>query len=250
VLGEPRLTLPWSAGVIGELEPISDRLVIALTGDRVLRVDPTLISPTSGLYTPSPGLTVFLDHVYDPELWRRTEGVTPLRTSGLVHEPPPPSVFVLGRTLWLQGGQGPPQRILSAGPDRWMGRPSWSPDGAMFAVSVNGSDSASSALVVFSRTGQALHQAPARGDRPTWSPDGQWLAFTHTDDVTGPQVWVMRPDGSGATGITSLRWGSRASITERAEMQEISCSADRPPKRTTTRRLAVMPSTAPGRSPR
>jgi len=183
VLGEPRLTLPWSAGVIREFEPISDRLVIAVTGDRVLRVDPSLISPTSDLYTPSPGLTVLLDRVYDAELWRRAEGVKPLRSSGPVNGVSAPSAFVLGGTLWLVDAQGPPRQILSAGPERWIGRPTWSRDGEKLAVIVNGSDPASSELVVFARSGQTLQRAPARGDSPTWSPDGREIAMT---------VWAAR----------------------------------------------------------
>lgn len=34
--------------------------------------------------------------------------------------------------------------------------------------------------------------------------DGEWLAFTHTDDASGPQIWAVRPDGSDAAPLTSL----------------------------------------------
>ena len=47
---------------------------------------------------------------------------------------------------------------------------------------------------------------------------------------------VPRPSRVMPIGTTSDRSGSRASITERAETHEISCSAERPPNSTATRR--------------
>ena len=68
----------------------------------------------------------------------------------------------------------------------------------------------------------------------------------------------QRPALSMPTVTTSNRSGSRASSTERAEMTETSCSAERPPKMTRTRRrgagappppVSVTRPPAPGRSP-
>ncbi len=39
---------------------------------------------------------------------------------------------------------------------------------------------------------------------PRWSPDGQWLAFAQVRLVRNParQVWIIRPDGTGARAVT------------------------------------------------
>ena len=67
----------------------------------------------------------------------------------------------------------------------------------------------------------------------------------------GPEQPDPRPSRVMPIGTTSFVAGSRASITDRAERHEISCSAERPPNRTATRRLrSLTPSPAPGRSPR
>ena len=39
---------------------------------------------------------------------------------------------------------------------------------------------------------------------PAWSPDGAWIALTRktAGEAMGPQVWVMRPDGTAARPLT------------------------------------------------
>lgn len=83
----------------------------------------------------------------------------------------------------------------------WVDEPALSPDGTTLAFTW--SAGSSGAIFTSRLDGEAL-QKVAVGNSPTWSPDGRWLAFTHTDDVAGPQIWVMRPDGSDAAALTSL----------------------------------------------
>jgi Tol biopolymer transport system component len=79
--------------------------------------------------------------------------------------------------------------------------PDLSPDGKTLAFVW--SSGSSSAIYTSGLQGDDLRKV-AVGSSPTWSPDGRWLAFSHIDDIDGPQVWVMRSDGSDATAITSL----------------------------------------------
>jgi Tol biopolymer transport system component len=44
--------------------------------------------------------------------------------------------------------------------------------------------------------------------RPAWSPDGEWIAITRSEwggdpQNRGNQIWMARPDGSGAHPITN-----------------------------------------------
>jgi Tol biopolymer transport system component len=85
----------------------------------------------------------------------------------------------------------------------------WSPDGsqvtfaAFFKLSAgNGSGTA---LYVVNADGTGLHRVTPSGlgaFRATWSPDGQLIAFNSKfrSDV---QIWVVHPDGTGLTSLTS-----------------------------------------------
>ena len=40
---------------------------------------------------------------------------------------------------------------------------------------------------------------------PAWSPDGRWIAYVRRlPGDTIREIWIMRPDGSGAHRLTSL----------------------------------------------
>jgi Tol biopolymer transport system component len=86
---------------------------------------------------------------------------------------------------------------------------SWSPDGRQVAFSAfdtSRTDGSSTVYVVSAEAGAA--KAIAEPDIWTtsarWSPDGAWIAF---DRATGSggihDVWLVHPDGSGLTNITS-----------------------------------------------
>ena len=110
----------------------------------------------------------------------------PIRVIDCIPGPCPVPPGIVTRLFSLPGG---------------IDEPSLSPDGTTLAFVW--STGSSSAVYTSGLEGKDLRKV-AVGSSPTWSPDGRWLAFTHTDDVAGPQVWVMRPDGSDAAPITSL----------------------------------------------
>lgn len=85
--------------------------------------------------------------------------------------------------------------------------PAWSPDGSTLAfawTSVGGSG-----LYVVDADGTNLRRvvgvpftAGDSGLGITWSPDGTWLAFEGIDDRYGPQIYVIRTDGTGLRRLT------------------------------------------------
>jgi dipeptidyl aminopeptidase/acylaminoacyl peptidase len=235
IIGEPPLILPWSAGTIRRVEPLTEREVLAFTDDRVLRLDPQLVTPLMGMYTPSPGLSVLLDRVYEADLWRRPAAVEPVRTTGAQRAPTPPSAFVMGKAVWLVEGGDPPHQLFSARADQWVGRPEWSPDGKALAVTLSGSDAASSELVIFDVDGRILHRIEGRGGRPVWSPDSRSLAREvwtdarseiHIHRLDRPDA-VERIDGSSAVWtdrglfvlVTMQTGASGAPIRQRIELR-------------------------------
>ncbi len=46
-----------------------------------------------------------------------------------------------------------------------------------------------------------LTRADAPDNAPAWSPDGEWIVFT-SDRDGGPEVYLMRADGSEQTRLT------------------------------------------------
>jgi hypothetical protein len=47
--------------------------------------------------------------------------------------------------------------------------------------------------------------APSEGARkilsPTWSPDGEWITFVSMSESGAPDLYILRPDGSGLRRI-------------------------------------------------
>ena len=100
-------------------------------------------------------------------------------------------------------------------------RPTYSPDGewvayssdlygtpdelecqTLFIAHLDGSDSQQ--LLADPAGGDAL--GPCVFDSAEWSPDGEWLLFTMSDN-DGENLWVMRPDGSDLTQLTTGAFG-------------------------------------------
>lgn len=79
--------------------------------------------------------------------------------------------------------------------------PTWSPNGRSIAFA-SGPNARLSTTEIYSvrTTGAALKQLTSRGRgavQPAWSPDGRRIAF-----VTGSDLYVMNPDGSGQRRLT------------------------------------------------
>lgn len=52
---------------------------------------------------------------------------------------------------------------------------------------------------------------------PSWSPDGQWIAHLRQAEDEYTDLWVMRPDGSGARNLTQSRAKGYAPIGDRIQ---------------------------------
>jgi Tol biopolymer transport system component len=91
---------------------------------------------------------------------------------------------------------------------RSSGEPTWSPDGKRLASHrflIYGQTSQETKLwVVTLATGDARPITTGSGTdvRPDWSPTGELIAFLRFNDGEVPDVYVVRPDGSGLTRIT------------------------------------------------
>lgn len=90
--------------------------------------------------------------------------------------------------------------------DRRANDPSWSPDGGRIV------------FLASEGRGANLHLMDAAGNEsrpvtrftgdvqlqsPRWAPDGEWIAFSLFDETSGPDIAVVRPDGTGFRKLTS-----------------------------------------------
>jgi TolB protein len=225
-----------------------DLLVVDADG-RNLR---TLVSSDVVCYMPSWQATpdgeriVFGMHGKKPEMASVRPDGTGLTVLGDGHDPTlsPDGKLICytghppegGVTVYAMGWDGSGKRRVVAGTSRVGATfPNWSPDGReiiysfpaggaleLFVTRLDGSGSRQ-----LTRFGGTAVCTPA-----AWSPDGKWISFRKTDERywSNPErmravyaekpadkrpVWVIRPDGTGAHVIESLRFqcaidGSRA----------------------------------------
>ncbi|MEO6349042.1 MAG: hypothetical protein ABIP53_00115 [Candidatus Limnocylindrales bacterium] len=86
----------------------------------------------------------------------------------------------------------------------------WSPDGSRIAFGAFVLDADSPGLYVGHADGSGVKQIVSTdigAVSAQWSPDAEWIAFT-TRLRSQPQVWIVRPDGSDLTQLTTGSDGS------------------------------------------
>jgi hypothetical protein len=88
-----------------------------------------------------------------------------------------------------------------------IGSSTLSPDGKQRVTAIQNANSAD--LFIITEDGARQHiahldnflVAPSEGARkipsPTWSPDGGWITFVTTNENGSPDLYILRPDGSG-----------------------------------------------------
>ncbi|HEX6060208.1 MAG TPA: Ig-like domain-containing protein [Gemmatimonadaceae bacterium] len=93
--------------------------------------------------------------------------------------------------------------------------PSWSPDGARIAFHYFAGIATGMDIATVAASGGAATRLARPGDQtaPAWSPDGALIAFTSSTTTGVPQLWTMRPDGTGARIRASV--GRNASWIDR-----------------------------------
>ena len=110
-----------------------------------------------------------------------------------------------GGGLYTIGFDGRGMTRLTSGHDE---APAWSPSGSRLAFSRTPNRGRSSEIYVVSATGANPHAITHGGgyaQSPSWAPDGSLILFSasggrfghSTDPSCAPNLWVMRPDGSG-----------------------------------------------------
>jgi TolB protein len=150
-------------------------------------------------YSPDGKLLAFNRRIFEPD----PSGVIAIRelTTG--------KVTVLESTR-----QGPPSAEL--------GRPAWSPDGKQIAYYVVPKNdilpTGASQIFIVNADGTGLHQLATPGlavGDPSWSPDGSLIVFSttpihewshlwaHTNALPHPNIYVVRPDGTGLRQLTA-----------------------------------------------
>ena len=86
----------------------------------------------------------------------------------------------------------------------------WSPDGSRIAFAATKASIALRSVFVVRADGTGLQEispTDVGGASAQWSPDGRWIAFT-SRTCCGPQVWVVRPDGTEPHQLTDGKDGS------------------------------------------
>jgi Tol biopolymer transport system component len=108
--------------------------------------------------------------------------------------------------IFIMNADGSDPVNLTNDPARVDFAPAWAPDGARIAYTSRLTDAPRTDVLVMNADGSGrrdLTANPATDDRgPSWSPDGAWIVFT-TDRTGNPEVFAMRPDGTGAVNLSN-----------------------------------------------
>lgn len=110
-----------------------------------------------------------------------------------------------GGGLYTIGFDGRGMKRVTSGQDE---APAWSPDGTRLAFSRTQNRGRSYEIYVVSATGARRHaitHADGYAQSPSWAPDGSRIVFSASggrfgqsnDPSCAPNLWVVRPDGSG-----------------------------------------------------
>jgi WD40 repeat protein len=101
--------------------------------------------------------------------------------------------------IWTMRADGS-ERVQLTNTLQFDSEPTWSPDGARIAFR-RSDDFTSDMMIVFAVGGEAQRLTlPGHELMPSWSPRGDIIAFAYfAPGVTGPQIYTVRPDGSGLT---------------------------------------------------
>ena len=115
--------------------------------------------------------------------------------------------------VFLVGVDGSRRRQLTHFKGLGVGGPSWSPDGRLLAF--DSPEAGDWNIYVIRPDGTGLRrvtESSGNDARPSWSCDGQWIAF-HSDrhflegELEDPrdgfEIYVIRPDGTGARRLTT-----------------------------------------------
>lgn len=109
--------------------------------------------------------------------------------------------------IWTMRADGS-DRVQLTNTAQYESEPTWSPDGGRIAF--RRSDDFTSDLLIVAAGGGAAQRLTLPGHElmPSWSPKGDFIAFAYfSPNVTGPQIFTVRPDGSGLTlRTTNAAW--------------------------------------------
>jgi Tol biopolymer transport system component len=140
-------------------------------------------------------------YYFDQE--RMASAATGLAAASLKKMAAKPSMIMqIDRLAWFSPTEGgnrlvsglESERIITLEP---------SPDGHQLALEILGGP-----ICVIDADGRNLLRL-GNGDRPRWSPDGDYLIYMITTDdghkITGSDLYVIRPDGSGLVPLTATK---------------------------------------------